>query len=104
MLSAYSIPGIRTTTEVVERAAVEAWENPLEDLYKRSRKPKYAWPRFATWFYLHQIQKQSEYSIARQIPFDRASILHAVKKVRIFIETNDCEFMPRYHQFLKLLR
>lgn len=101
--SAYSAPGIKTPTEIINMAAASVFNLPVEELYKRSRERKYTEPRMFVFYYRYKKLKHSPNQIAAETNagFRHSTIIANSKATGRLLEV-DKYFRRKYEKFEKL--
>jgi len=89
---------ILTIEEYSERTDI-----PVEELKGKSRKQTLTIPRFVYWFYLNRSNpvKWSSVRIAEIFGREHPAILHGIKQVKNFIDTNDSIIEPYKKDFIE---
>ena len=89
---------ILTIEEYSERTDI-----PVEDLKGKSRKQTLTIPRFVYWFYLNRVNPIQWSSVRIAEIFDREhpAILHGIKQIRNFVETNDSIIEPYRKDYIE---
>lgn len=89
---------ILTLEEYSERTDI-----PVEELKGKSRKQTLTIPRFVYWFYLNRSNpvKWSSVRIAEIFEREHPAILHGIKQVKNFIDTNDSIIEPYKKDFIE---
>lgn len=97
-MNPYVFPGLRIFPWDVERAAAEAWNVPVNNLYQRTREREVVAARYSTFYYRKKEMNEQESDIAKTVPFDRTTIIHAIKAVEDLLEFNN-SFREKYGLF-----
>ncbi|MBF0651057.1 hypothetical protein IR083_19760 [Dysgonomonas sp. GY75] len=81
----------------------ERTEIPLPELTGKSRKQALAVARFIYWFYLNKSDpvRWSSVKIAEIFGREHPAILHGIKQVKNFIDTNDSIIQPYRKDFIE---
>ncbi len=81
----------------------EKTEIPVEELKGKSRKQTLTIPRFVYWFYLNRSNptKFSSVRIAEIFGREHPAILHGIKQIINFIDTNDSIIEPYRKDFIE---
>lgn len=89
---------ILTLSEYSERTDI-----PVEELKGKSRKRTFTIPRFVYWFYLNKSDptRWSSVKIAEIFGREHPAILHGIKQVKNFIDTNDSIIEPYKKDFIE---
>lgn len=101
-MNPYIASGRRITIKLVEKAAAEAWEVPLEELYTKRRFRELVEPRQVVFHYRKKYMRHSPRRINDDTGFHYASVYHAEEVVDNLLET-DAIFKLKHRHFMDIL-
>ncbi|MDD4190044.1 MAG: helix-turn-helix domain-containing protein [Mangrovibacterium sp.] len=97
-MNPYAFPGFLLLPREIENVAASVWNVPVESLYQKTRQREVAEARYSVFHYRKTKMNEQEPDIAKTVPFDRTTVIHAIKAVEHLLEF-DRPFQRKYRLF-----
>lgn len=94
----YIFPGLVLSVGEIENAAAATWNIPVNSLYQKTKAREVVEARYSVFYYRKTKMNQPEPDIARTVPFDRTTIIHAIKLTENLLAFNRA-FQEKYRSF-----
>lgn len=101
-MNPYVSPGLVLLPREIENAAATVWNVPVESLYQKTRQRAVVEARYSVFYYRKMQLKEQEPDIARTVPFDRTTIIQAIKLTENLLAV-DKSFREKYQSFENML-
>lgn len=94
----YIFPGLVLSIGEIENAAAATWNVPVNSLYQKTREREVVEARYSVFYYRKTKMNEQESGIAQNVPFDRTTIIHAIKSTKNLLAFNR-DFREKYRSF-----
>jgi chromosomal replication initiation ATPase DnaA len=97
-MNPYVFPGLKPFPREIEKVAATVWNVPVESLYQKTRQREVVEARYSVFYYRKTKMNEQEPDIAKTVPFDRTTVIHAIKAAEELLEFNK-SFREKYRSF-----
>ncbi len=97
-MNPYAFPGFLLLPREIENVAASVWNVPVESLYQKTRQREVVEARYSVFHYRKTKMNEQEPDIAKTVPFDRTTVIHAIKAAEELLEFNK-SFREKYRSF-----